>query len=116
MSLESAVADLRHAIVHPPAKAWRELIDEQLTAVRDALRRETALPPDGWTAARWKRTDRERLTLINRVTKLRTRLAAGPENARSGEVDRLLVDVEHHLQRLHDLLYDSVEMEIGGSE
>ena len=32
------------------------------------------------------------------------------------EVQRLLVDVGHHAQRLHDLAYDEVELELGGSE
>ena len=31
------------------------------------------------------------------------------------ELNRL-VDIEHHVQRLHDLAYDDVELEIGGSE
>ena len=29
---------------------------------------------------------------------------------------RLLVDIDHHVQRQHDLAYDEVEQEIGGSE
>ena len=29
---------------------------------------------------------------------------------------RLLVDVEHHLQRRRDLAWDEVELELGGSE
>ena len=32
------------------------------------------------------------------------------------ELDRLVTDLEHHTQRLHDLAYDDVELEIGGSE
>ena len=32
------------------------------------------------------------------------------------QLGRLLVDIEHHRQRLHDLAYDDVEIEIGGSE
>ena len=31
-------------------------------------------------------------------------------------LNRLLVDIEHHHQRVHDLAYDDVELEIGGSE
>ena len=29
---------------------------------------------------------------------------------------RLLTDISHHFQRLHDLAYDEVELELGGSE
>jgi hypothetical protein len=32
------------------------------------------------------------------------------------ETRRLLTDLEHHIQRLHDLVYDSVSLELGGSE
>ena len=33
-----------------------------------------------------------------------------------GELRRLVTDLEHHIQRLHDLVYDSVSLELGGSE
>jgi hypothetical protein len=32
------------------------------------------------------------------------------------DVRRLLVDLEHYQQRRHDLVYDSVALELGGSE
>ena len=32
------------------------------------------------------------------------------------ELKRLLVDISHHLQRLNDLAYDEVALELGGSE
>jgi hypothetical protein len=32
------------------------------------------------------------------------------------EVKRLLGDLERYVQRQHDLLYDSVSLELGGSE
>jgi hypothetical protein len=32
------------------------------------------------------------------------------------EARRLLSDLEHYVQRLHDLVYDSVSLELGGSE
>ena len=35
---------------------------------------------------------------------------------RCNELGRLVVDVTHHVQRLHDLAYDAVELELGGSE
>ena len=31
-------------------------------------------------------------------------------------LSRLLVDIAHHHQRVHDLAWDDVELEIGGSE
>ena len=32
------------------------------------------------------------------------------------QLSRLLVDIDHHVQRIHDLAYDDVELEFGGSE
>lgn len=32
------------------------------------------------------------------------------------DLQRLLVDLGHHVQRLNDLAYDEVELELGGSE
>ena len=32
------------------------------------------------------------------------------------EVKRLLADIGRHMQRLNDLAYDEVELELGGSE
>jgi hypothetical protein len=32
------------------------------------------------------------------------------------ESKRLLVDIGRHVQRLHDIAYDDVEIELGGSE
>jgi hypothetical protein len=32
------------------------------------------------------------------------------------ELKRLVIDVNRHVQRLNDIAYDEVEMEIGGSE
>jgi hypothetical protein len=34
----------------------------------------------------------------------------------AAQLSRLLVDIDHHAQRVHDLAYDDVELEIGGSE
>ena len=32
------------------------------------------------------------------------------------EVARLVVDISHHVQRVNDLAYDEVELELGGSD
>ena len=60
---------------------------------------------------------RERNALLDRLT------ALGPPVLESPEVEqvrvdlkRLLTDIAHHFQRLHDLAYDEVELELGGSE
>lgn len=75
-------------------------------SLADVLDRLAAESPayGGWLAARSQGVDRERQALLARLTVLR------------GDLDRLLVDVDHHLQRQRDLAWDEVELELGGSE
>jgi hypothetical protein len=48
---------------------------------------------------------------------LSSQLLVSPDvDAVADQLSRLLVDIEHHRQRVHDLAYDDVELEIGGSE
>ena len=96
---------------------WRWLVRRRMVAVRDALVAEVDPAREGWLAARERRVRRERTTLLARLSEL------GPPVLESAEVDRvrtelqrLAVDIAHHLQRVHDLAYDDVELELGGSE
>ncbi|WP_148616126.1 hypothetical protein [Nocardioides rubriscoriae] len=104
----------------PGLGAWRWTMRQRIAAVRDALLEE--LPPgrdddDGWLAARGGTAFRERNALLMRLGTLATRVLEDPDvNAVRAEVARLVVDVTHHVQRLHDLAYDAVELELGGSE
>jgi hypothetical protein len=88
-----------------------------MAAVRDVLIAETATHEDEWLAARGGTVLRERNALLTRLS------AMGPQVLESQAVDdvrvelrRLLDDIRHHVQRLHDLAYDEVELELGGSE
>ncbi len=60
---------------------------------------------------------RERDALLARLGTLGLQLLQEPAvgGVRS-QLDRLVVDVEHHLQRRRDLAWDEVELELGGSE
>ena len=96
---------------------WRWDVRQRMGAVRDALIAEGALGSEGLFAAREGGLLRERTLLLNRLS------ALGPRVLESADVDavradllRLLTDISHHLQRLHDLAYDEVELELGGSE
>ena len=85
--------------------------------VRDALEREYHGSADGWLV-------RPPRPVAPRAAALVRRLAAyGPVVLEHPDVDevrqglkRLLADIDHHVQRQHDLAYDEVEQEIGGSE
>ncbi|GAA4746753.1 hypothetical protein GCM10023350_34340 [Nocardioides endophyticus] len=96
---------------------WRWRVRQQMAAVRDALVAEADNGADGWTVARQGGMLRERNVLLARLGALGPRVLEHPEPAVVHvEVQRLLVDVGHHVQRLHDLAYDEVELELGGSE
>ncbi len=96
---------------------WRWVVRQRIGTVRDALVTETSDPDDGWLAARGGTAFRERNVLLGRLN------ALGPAVLESADVEmvriavkRLLGDVARHVQRLHDIAYDEVELELGGSE
>ncbi len=88
-----------------------------MAAVRDALVAEAGSPDEGWLAARNGTLLRERTRLLGRLSVLGPLVLESPdvEGVRT-ELLRLLVDISHHVQRVHDLAYDEVELELGGSE
>jgi hypothetical protein len=118
MTLESAISDLQRTLTGSRTTAnWRALTRQQLAAVREALSDERFASFDGWLAARSGTTDRERQQLLGRISALGAGLLDRLDTERvASEVKRLLLDVEHYRQKVHDLVYDSVSMEIGGSE
>ena len=60
---------------------------------------------------------RERVVLLRRLGELGPRVLEEPdvETVRS-DLHRLVADLEHYRQHLNDLVYDSVSLELGGSE
>ena len=73
---------------------------------------------DGWLAARGG----TRVPRAQRAA-LPAEHASGPQILETPDVEatrielkRLLMDIQRHMQRLNDLAYDEVEMELGGSE
>ena len=118
----TALADLHLALDAPRqggrgADRWRWTVRRHMVPLRDALQTEHLAPEDGWLSARHGRSARERSALLRRLA------AYGPVVLEHPDVDevrdhlrRLLGDIEHHVQREHDLAYDEVELEIGGSE
>ena len=96
---------------------WRWTVRQRMAAVRDALIGEVGNPDDGWLAARGGTAFRERNVLLGRMIEI------GPLVLESADVEavrveakRLLADIGRHVQRLNDLAYDEVELELGGSE
>jgi hypothetical protein len=100
-----------------PTGSWWGAVREHLTGLHDALVSETEQPEDGWLAARGGTILRERNALVHRLSTLGSDLLDSPEiDTVRVEIKRLIADVGHHVQRLHDLAYDAVELELGGSE
>jgi hypothetical protein len=116
--LESAIKELRQILAADPSvPTWRWNLRRRLSEVRDALAAPAPQHPEAWLAARDRLSTRDRVQLQARVTAL----AAGvlerlDTETIVGEVRRLVSDLERHVQRLHDLVYDSVSLELGGSE
>ena len=97
--------------------SWRWRTRALLADLRDLLVTEYSASEDGWLAARGAGMLRERDVLLARVGAIWARVLQEPAagTVRS-ELARLVVDVEHHLQRRRDLVWDEVELELGGSE
>lgn len=117
-----ALQELHAALEVPPQPGprlgtWRWSVRQRMAGVRDVLIAETAHHEDEWLVARGGSVLRERNALLGRLS------AMGPQVLESDSIDdvrsdlqRLLCDIRHHVQRLHDLAYDEVELELGGSE
>ena len=100
-----------------PLGNWRWVVRQRMAAVRDALAGEAAGSDDGWLAARGGSAFRERNALLSRLAILGPRVLETPDpEATRLELKRLVGDIGRHLQKLHDLAYDEVELELGGSE
>jgi hypothetical protein len=119
-ALDHAIDALAQALADPLDEStahWRWRVGQQLAAAREALSDDQVRSWDGWLVARASAHDRDRHQLIARLTALGQRVLdrLDPERARA-EMHRLVLDLEHYRQRLHDLAYDSVSLELGGSE
>jgi len=116
-----ALRGLEQAILPPrpgvPLGNWRWSLRQRLAGVRDALVDENPTAADGWLAARGGQAFRERGQLIARLTQLADSALVAPDpEALRQELRRLIGDIGRHVQRLNDLVYDAVELELGGEE
>ena len=97
--------------------SWRWRARALLADLRDLLVTDSPTAYDGWLAARGAGMLRERDMLLSRLGVIGTQVMAEPAgHGVRTELRRLVVDVEHHLQRRRDLVWDEVELELGGSE
>ncbi|MGD9958654.1 hypothetical protein [Nocardioides sp.] len=119
--LRTALTGLDQALDLPRQRGsrrlWRQSVCRQMDALRAELDQGSPSADEDWVSARSGAILRERNALLSRMA------ALGPQvqdtdalDDLRAEIKRLLTDVNHHLQRLSDLAYDAVELELGGSE
>lgn len=122
MTSTTALQALQQAIEVPRTSGvalgnWRWVVRQRLGALRDELSTEAPIGHDGWLSARGGTLLRERNQLLTRLGVLAPAVLENPEvEAVREEILRIVVDLKHHYQRMHDLAYDEVEIELGGSE
>ena len=98
-------------------RAWRWDVHRALTSVREELSGEQPRVREQWLAARGRRVASERDRLLARVSEAgSTTLHAQDLTELGTDLHRLGSDLARHAQRLTDLAWDDVELEIGGSE
>jgi len=117
--LEQAIHDLESAAEDPSTAsanpgAWRTAVRERLQKVRAGMT-EPLGSRDGWLVARAQHAERDRCALLERITATTTRMSeARPTTAVIPEIRRLTRDLSRYGQRVRDLDYDAVELELGG--
>lgn len=117
-TLDHAILGLEQALDRPRRhQMWRWLVSHRLSGVLDALAGENTRSVDAWLASRQNSLVRERDALLLRLNTLGTQVVDAPdvEPVRT-ELKRLVTDLGRHHQRLNDLAYDTVALELGGSE
>jgi hypothetical protein len=113
--LDTALHGLQQALASSPQQTWRGVVRQRMASVHEALLSERTRAGEAWQAAREGHLGRERKHLVDRVNALESSADTNPD-AFPEQVRRLILDLEHHRQRVNDLVYDSVSMDIGGSE
>jgi membrane protein required for beta-lactamase induction len=117
-SLELAILGLQQALETPRRHhMWRWLVRNRLAGVRDALAGDSARGGEAWLAARELSLHRDRSALLGRLAVIGPQVLETPdvEVVRS-DLQRLVHDLERYRQRVNDLVYDAVSLELGGSE
>ena len=116
--LETAIRDLREMLsADRTSPEWRWQVRRTLKDVKKALGAKQTKHWDAWLAARAHTSNRDRRQLQARVSALAAMVLDRLDTEGvARELARLTSDLEHHLQRMHDLVYDSVSLELGGSE
>lgn len=116
MDLDVAIQQLQRVLASERRSGpWSWQVRQHLGQVRHALECDRVRSFDGWLNARASHTDRVRRQLMARISAITDQEQPDADRLR-GLAARLLTDLEHFQQRVRDLNYDAVALEIGGSE
>lgn len=117
--LAHALDGLQRALLTPPRlqQSWRYLVKQRLTWIDAALAADNGYDAEPWLQPRLEQLQRERARLMGRTSFLATTIcdAVDLEPVRTS-LARLVHDLERYQQRVNDLAYDAVDMDVGGSE
>ncbi len=113
--LDNALHGLEQALATSPQQTWRGVVRQRMASVHEALNSERSRAGEAWLAAREGHLKRERRRIAERMSRLDAAEDISPDDF-SAQLRRLILDLEHHRQRVNDLVYDSVSMDLGGSE
>ncbi len=116
--LDHAILGLVQALGRPRGhQIWCWLVRHRMAEVHDALSREHPRSADAWLTPRHTSLARERERLLEKLVQLGSQIGESADLAPlHAELLRLVSDLERHRQRLNDLVYDAVALELGGSE
>ena len=116
--LDHAIVGLEQALDRPRRhQMWRWLVRHRVANVYEALTGDSERATDAWLAPRESILQREREALLLKLDRLSGQVLdePDPEPVRR-ELKRVIAELNRHRQRLNDLMYDTVALELGGSE
>lgn len=116
--LDHAIVGLEQALDRPrKQQTWRWLVRHRISGVREALAGDNGRALDAWLASRESTLRRERDLLLQALSDLGPQVLEAPDVERvRDELKALVPRITRHCQRVNDLVYDSVSLELGGSE
>lgn len=94
----------------------RNQLPRCLHEIKAALHNPGNRDRDGWLTARASVINQNRAILLGKLRSFEPQVLSSDSSSLRKAAARLLHDLEHHQQRLSNLIYDSVELELGGSE
>lgn len=117
-NLDHALVGLEQALDRPRRhQMWRWLVRHRVGAVLEALAGEKFRSADAWLECRQSTLVRERDALSLKLDHLAGQILDVTDvEPVCAELHRMLTELGRHRQRLNDLVYDTVALELGGSE